>query len=137
MKKGLVWFMIAIFSLVLATPSALGQAEEGENLAEVENIVFRDIKVKGKNGDYVIDGEARTKNGTFYYLVEDGHYEFISETKITMKERQQKQKWASFNIKISIPKNKLPDNGTVAIYFYEKDQNNNMIHVQATVLEQF
>lgn len=127
--------MLTIFSLVLATPSALGQVEDGENKIQVENAVFRNIMVKGKNGDYMVEGEASTKSGTFYYLVEDGHYEFISETKITMQEKQ--PKWASFNIKISIPKNKLPDNGTVAIYFYEKDQNNNMIHVQATVLEQF
>lgn len=135
MKKGLVWFMLAMFSLVLATPSALGQVEDGENIIQVENAVFRNIMVKGKNGDYIVEGEASAKSGTFYYLVEDGHYEFISETKITMKEKQ--PKWASFNIKINIPKNKLPDNGTVAIYFYEKDQNNNMIHVHATVLEQF
>lgn len=136
MKKSLAWFVVVLFSLVLVTPSAFVQVEGSEKSPpQVEKSVFRNIVVKGKDGEYTVEGEASTMNGSFYYLVEDGHFEFVPETRVTTAEKH--PKWASFDIKINIPKAKLPSNGTVAVYFYEKDQSGNMIHTQAVVLEEF
>lgn len=70
------------------------------------------IDVKGKNGDYQITGKVHVK-GPFYYTVEDGHYSYILNKKLPIKNGE-------FNIKIALDQKKLPKNGTLLLYIIEE-----------------
>ncbi|EIJ81885.1 hypothetical protein PB1_03060 [Bacillus methanolicus PB1] len=107
-----------------------------ENEKAEENPVFRNVKVSGEKGNYEVSGEARPIKGVFYFTVEDGHNEFIFETK-----RDHKTKfpvWAPFSISIDIDKNKLPLNGSLILNLYERSKkDNSIIHTYPVQLEQF
>ncbi|MBM6617099.1 BsuPI-related putative proteinase inhibitor [Bacillus suaedaesalsae] len=112
---------------------------EGANTSqaeEKENTAFRNINVTGENGEYTITGEARVFEATFFYSVEDGHEVIIPETVVHANEGA--PSWSHFELKISIPKNKLPKNGTITAQIYERSANDdsvvNQVHVS---LQQF
>lgn len=100
------------------------------------NAIFRNITTSGSSGVYTIKGEARPHHGKFFYVVEDGHHVFIPETTVISKSSH--PDWSEFTIEIDVSKKRLPDNGTLIIYFYEKGpQNKEMQFVFPIVLEVF
>ncbi|MFT4417132.1 BsuPI-related putative proteinase inhibitor [Fredinandcohnia humi] len=82
------------------------------------NTAFRNIQVTGENGEYIVTGEARVFEGSFFYSVEDGHEYIIPET--VQQASEGAPTWAPFEIKLSIPKEKLPLNGALMIHLYER-----------------
>lgn len=100
------------------------------------NAIFRNITTSGSSGVYTITGEARPHNGTFFYVVEDGHHVFVPETAVML--NRSFPGWSEFTIEVEVAKKRLPDNGTLIIYLYEKGpQNKEMQFVFPIVLEVF
>ncbi|MCT2535620.1 BsuPI-related putative proteinase inhibitor [Aquibacillus koreensis] len=94
---------------------------------------FRDVEVTGTNGIYTVTGEAYTSND-FFYHVEDGHMVLVEETKV----EKEVEGWESFQIDLSIDEKRLPENGAVTIFFYEKNLEDGMeMNGKAYPLEQF
>ncbi|WP_051591053.1 BsuPI-related putative proteinase inhibitor [Bacillus sp. UNC438CL73TsuS30] len=100
-----------------------------------ENSAFRHVKVNGNRGKYKISGEIKPSQRVFYYTVEDGHEEFVNETQIKLDGKP--QDWNSFTIQIQIPETKLPDNGSLILFLYERDHENKIIHSFSVTLEKF
>lgn len=111
-----------------------GQTTESQ-IDSQENNAFRNIKVTGEKGDYIVNGEARVFEGVFFYAVEDGHDYLIEETKIEV--NQGAPTWEPFELKISIPQDQLPVNGTVTLTLYEYSaKDNSMTNIFNVKLEQ-
>jgi hypothetical protein len=139
--KRLLFFLVMLSIIVIPTENVHGQSDflkrKTESMSEKEekSDVFRGIEVKGQNGVYVVTGEARPKE-SFYYVVEDGHNELVNETEV--KSSTKYPNWSNFELKINIPRGSLPENGTVSIYFYEKDsKTGEMVNVLPVILETF
>lgn len=107
----------------------------GGKLTKKENPFFRNIKVKGEGGKYVISGEARPATGEFFYTVEDGHVQFVDETK--GKTTSKYPEWETFKISISLEGKKLPENGVLILNLYERGEEGKIIHLYPVVLERF
>jgi len=99
-----------------------------------ENPVFKQIEVSGKNGSYIVQGQAKPKNGTFYYAVEDGHHQQIQETKKVV--AKDTSEWSNFVLELKIPDDQLPQNGTLMLNLYERE-NEMIVHNYSVVLEKF
>lgn len=80
------------------------------------NPVIRNVKVEGSKGNYLITGETKGSMGV-YYNVEDGHLEYISEKPIRTTGSKD---WEHFKIEVHIPREKLPDNGSLIFNVYER-----------------
>jgi hypothetical protein len=107
-----------------------------ENLYIQDNSsIFRSVKVVGNDGEYLVTGKAKPTMGKFYYLVEDGHVEYIKETQVVMKEKN--PIWEPFQIQIRIPKEKLPDNSSLFVFLYERNNEGQIIHSYPIVLQKF
>lgn len=105
------------------TPETETPIEDSQNPPEVsddqsESTAFRNITVSGEDGEYVVNGEARVFEAVFFYTVEDGHDYIIEETKVTANEGA--PAWSPFELKLSIPEEQLPINGTLTLELYEK-----------------
>ncbi|MGM0902393.1 MAG: BsuPI-related putative proteinase inhibitor [Bacillota bacterium] len=97
-----------------------------------KNPVFKNIEVSGERGLYRVEGQAKPKNGSFYYTVEDGHHQQIQETKKEIPGDE----WSSFVLELEIAENQLPQNGTLVLNLYERD-NETIVHNYSIVLEKF
>ncbi len=101
----------------------------------IENQAFRNITVRGSNGNYVVTGEARVYEATIQYEVEDGHYIFL-EGYVTASEGA--PDWGTFNININIPEEDLPGYGTLMLILFEESADDgsrvNELHVVLEVL---
>lgn len=82
------------------------------------NTAFRNVQVMGENGEYIVTGEARVFEGSFFYSVEDGHDYIIKET--VMQANEGAPAWSPFEIKLSIPEDKFPENGALIVHLYER-----------------
>ncbi|WP_423409679.1 BsuPI-related putative proteinase inhibitor [Heyndrickxia sp. MSNUG] len=100
-----------------------------------ENPVFKGVQAEGSKGDYKITGEARPTSGKFYYTVEDGHNELISEAEIVPGSKY--PQWKPFEIGVSISMEKLPQNGSVILNLYERSKDGKIIHAYPVLLERF
>lgn len=108
----------------------------GGSEANNENTAFQNIEVSGENGEYVVKGEARVFEGVFYYTVEDGDDYLVEETNVTVNNGA--PAWSPFEIKISIPEDQLPLNGTITLELFEKSAQDNSIMNQSYVkLDEF
>lgn len=96
---------------------------------------LRTIKIQGSGGRYLVTGQAKPARGSYFYTVEDGHNVLISE-KLLLK-RNMGAKWTPFRLKVSIPQEQLPANGTVILYAYERDEQGKVLHAYSIVLEKF
>jgi Intracellular proteinase inhibitor len=103
-------------------------------MVPAENPAFKKIEVSGENGLYRVKGQAKSKNGTFYYTVEDGHHQQIQETKKVISEDT--TEWSIFVLELKIPEDDLPQNGTLLLNLYERE-NEMIVHNYSVVLEKF
>jgi hypothetical protein len=100
-----------------------------------EHSIFKEIKVSGGQGSYQIKGLCKPTNRHFFYTVEDGHHEYIRETKVDLGEKN--QEWSPFSIVISIPSENLLDNGTFILNLYERNEKGGIINSYPVILEKF
>lgn len=107
----------------------------GSKFTKEENSFFRNINVKGEGGKYEINGEARPATGVFFYTVEDGHVQFVEETK--GKTTSKYPEWETFKISISLEGQTLPENGVLILNLYERGVEGKIIHLYPVVLERF
>ncbi|MBG9545645.1 hypothetical protein ABE29_23695 [Cytobacillus firmus] len=96
-----------------------------------QNPSFSQAKVTGRNGEYIILFKARPKSGKLWYTVEDGHNELQSEKTILASPND----WKSFRIKISLPSENIPENRTVVLHLYEKDEDGDIMNSYPVILE--
>ncbi|MCC3355560.1 BsuPI-related putative proteinase inhibitor [Bacillus sp. REN16] len=112
------------------------QAEENFTIPDEGNTAFRKVQVLGENGEYTVTGEVRVFEATFFYSVEDGHDYVIPETVQNASEGA--PAWAPFEIKISIPKDKIPTNGALILHLYERSAKDGSItNLYHAKLQQF
>jgi len=112
------------------------QADESFTIPEEGNTAFRKVQVLGENGEYTVTGEVRVFEANFFYAVEDGHDYVITETLQTASEGA--PAWAPFEIKISIPKDKIPTNGALILHLYERSAKDGSItNLYHAKLQQF
>lgn len=97
-----------------------------------EQAVFKNVLVDGEKGEYLVEGEAHTEAGAFFYTVEDGHYQYVNETRITLADES-----PTFKIAVKIPTEQLPDNATLILNLYERDKDNQIAHNYPVILEEF
>jgi hypothetical protein len=103
--------------------------------AHEENPAFRQVKVEGNKGNYIVTGETRVSKGFFFYSVENGHVEYINEKQVvTMKGGAD---WHTFQIQIHLLEETLPKNGSLLLNLYQKSKTGEIIHSYPLVLEQF
>lgn len=100
--------------------------------AAMANELFRKVQVSGEGGSYVVIGEARSKVGEFYYVVEDGHNILVPEKRKKVTENE----WSNFKIEIRIPKEDFPDNGTIILYLYNRNADGKMVNDLPIILEE-
>ncbi|SEN13899.1 Intracellular proteinase inhibitor [Mesobacillus persicus] len=97
--------------------------------------VFKNVQVRGEKGSYQVEGKACTTNENTFYTVEDGHNQQIGETKLRLQNGPSECK--SFVLQVSVPVNELPQNGSLILNLYERDQEGNIIHNYPSILEIF
>lgn len=83
---------------------------------EEENEVFRQLRLSGKNGEYVIQGEAKASNRLFYYAVSDGH-NYLAEGQHRID--AEADVWAPFTMQVRLPESVLPFNGTLMLELFD------------------
>ncbi len=130
--------VLIVFLLLFIAPTADIKGYQHTSTAKdttMRDEVYRKIYKLGFKGNYVITGEAKPKNSTLFYTVEDGHVQFIREKKVEVHGKP--RKWHPFKIIINIPDTALPDNGSVVLTLYERNANGKMIHSYPIILEQF
>ena len=81
--------------------------------------------MSGNKGTYTVTGQVKVRKGEFFYTVEDGHNEFIAETKV--KSSSISQNGFSFKLNLSIPIEKLPENGVLIMNLYEKSESGEIV----------
>ncbi|MCM2533715.1 intracellular proteinase inhibitor [Neobacillus pocheonensis] len=124
-------------AIMLFPPFALTAfAIDGDRqMDEYQINAFRNVKAEGSNGNYLVRGEARPLEGTFYFSVEDGHVEYIKEKQVFMKDKD--LNWEPIQIQIQIPKETLPDNGTLLINLYERNREGRIMNSYPIILQRF
>lgn len=139
MNKSIILLFLLLLALMPAWAAGEGRQDEQQiGFAAVKSehaSIFREIKKEGSGGKYKISGESRTSTGTFYYAVEDGHNELIPETEVRLSSSF--PQWSKFSLSLTIPENKLPDNGSLTLLLYEQSNEGNMVHLYPVLLESF
>jgi hypothetical protein len=116
---------------------ALKRAEirYGEGTPAQQNNAFRKVQVTGEGGVYTVTGEARVFEATMQYAVSDGH-NYLIENFHTLSEGA--PEWSAFTIKLTVPEEKLPANGTLTLELFEYSaKDGSIINFMAVPLETF
>lgn len=101
-----------------------------------QSTAFRNVKVSGKDGKYLVSGEARVFEASFFYAVEDGHDYIIKETVQTAKEGA--PSWSDFEFEVNIPKEKFPENGVLLLVLYERSaKDDSVVNTHQVILQEF
>lgn len=106
--------------------------DEAVMVVPPENPIIRNVKVNKAEGSIVVSGKARPTTGDLYYVVEDGHQEWVSETKIKLDSKH--PTWGDFTFKLNLPEDKNIDPLPFILYIYEKDVKGNIIHAYPKLL---
>ncbi|MGI8314461.1 BsuPI-related putative proteinase inhibitor [Halobacillus mangrovi] len=97
---------------------------------------FRNIKVSGESGSYIVKGEARVFEGNFMYSVEDGHMVQVEPTSVQVEKGA--PEWSEFELEVNVSPEQLPDYGTLTLVLFEESaKDGKPIHVNNIPLEQF
>jgi len=93
---------------------------------------FKDVQVNKTNGKYIVTGKSKLKKGVFYYSVENGHNEVVTEQKVKVNNLN----WTSFKLSFS-PKEQSPKNGVLLLNLYEKNRSGEVIDNFPIVVDHF
>lgn len=137
MKRKILVILSAFWLFQLGNNVQADEISENSDFAihakKENSSYYKDIKIKKSNGNYEVTGKAKIRKGVFYYMVENGHNVIVPEKKVNIDNLH----WASFRINISIPDEKLPKNGALILYLYEKNKSGSMLDQQPIVLDRF
>lgn len=98
-----------------------------------QNAVFRDVNVTGSSGNYLVKGKTRAT--TFFFTVEDGHNQLITEQ--TQTTANMDTVWRPFAIQLNIPRAKLPANGSLLLNLYERSMEGKILNNYPLLLQRF
>jgi hypothetical protein len=104
--------------------------DQKEMVVPKENPIIKNVKINKNH----VSGEARPYSGMIYYVVEDGHHEWISETKMNVGKKF--PTWGKFTFELKLPKNKKQNKLPLILYLYEKDDKGNIIHSYPKIIKQ-
>jgi hypothetical protein len=131
-----IWKWWLLFLICISIPANVHGQGPSETQGTQSEVLFKNIQVTGKSGEYVVTGQAHSQYNHLFYSVEDGHYILVTEQPI--KGNAKDPNWSNFTLTISISKNRLPDNGTLVLNLYQKNPNDQTLkHVYPVVLETF
>ena len=122
-----LFILLTSFILFCIDPKIASSKIIGSN--DVGISFIKNVEITKKNGTYTLTANVRSKLGVIYYVVEDGHHEWVSETKVKIGKTY--PKWERIYIELIFPKNKYPDNLPMIVYLYEKDEKGKMLHTFA------
>ena len=117
-------------SEIIKDQSAL--THQVEMVVPEQNPIIKNLKVENQDNHYIVSGKARPTTGLLYYLVEDGHHEWVAERELKVKSKY--PKWSDFSFELTIQEGKYPDRLPLIISIYEKDNKGNMIHTYQKML---
>jgi hypothetical protein len=98
-----------------------------------ENPIIKNVKVNKDEGSMVVSGQARPTTGSLFYVVEDGHQEWVSETKIKLDSKH--PSWGDFSFELNLPEDNNVDPLPFILYIYEKDNKGSIIHAYPKLLK--
>jgi hypothetical protein len=107
--------------------------DEAEMIVPPENPIIKNVKVNKDAGIMTVSGQARPTTGALFYVVEDGHQEWVTETKIKVNSKH--PTWGDFSFKLNLPEDKNVDPLRFILYIYEKDSKGNIIHAYPKLLD--
>jgi hypothetical protein len=107
--------------------------DEAEMVVPPENPIIRNVKVNKNEGSVIVSGKARPISGKLYYVVEDGHQEWVTETKIKLDTVH--PDWGDFSFELNLPEDNNSDPLPFILYIYEKDIKGNIIHAYPKLLD--
>lgn len=107
--------------------------DEAVMVVPPENPIIRNVKVNKDQGSIVVSGKARPTSGELYYVVEDGHQEWVAETKIKLDSVH--PDWGDFSFKLNLPEDNDIDPLPLILYIYEKDLKGTIIHSYPKLLK--
>jgi hypothetical protein len=106
--------------------------DEAVMVVPPENPIIKNVKINIEEGSMVVSGKARPTSGELYYVVEDGHQEWVKETKIKLDSVH--PDWGDFSFKLILPEDNDIDSLPFILYIYEKDVKGNIIHAYPKLL---
>jgi hypothetical protein len=96
---------------------------------------FRHIEVRGSGGQYIVTGVARVFEGNMRYAVSDGH-NYLVDDFVTLE--MGAPHWSTFELKLDIPEESLPYNGTLTLELFEESaKDGSIVNLRIIPLEQF
>lgn len=98
-----------------------------------ENPILKNIVIKKSDDKFLVSGSGRPTTNSLYYTVEDGHHEWVKETKINI--NTENNNWADFSFDFKLPKDKYPVQLPLVINIYEKDDKGKIIHSYPKLLK--
>lgn len=107
----------------------------GEGTPAQQNTAFRKVEVTGEGGVYTVTGEARVFEAVMQYAVSDGH-DYLIENFHMLDEGA--PAWSAFTLKLTVPENKLPVNGTLTLELFEYSaKDGSVVNILYVPLESF
>jgi hypothetical protein len=98
-----------------------------------QNDIFRDVNVTGSAGKYWVRGKTKAK--VFFFTVEDGHNQLITEQKQSIANTD--TDWKPFAIQLNIPRAQLPANGSLILNLYERSREGQILNNYPLLLQRF
>ncbi|SEP82903.1 BsuPI-related putative proteinase inhibitor [Piscibacillus halophilus] len=93
----------------------VSNSDEQEQAESGSEDYFRNVQVTGENGQYKVKGEARVFEGSFHYVVEDGHHVYVEEQTV---QTGGAPGWGTFDFQVNIDKEELPEHGVLTLVLY-------------------
>jgi hypothetical protein len=107
--------------------------DEAEMVVPPENPIIKNVNIEKNNGNFMVTGKAKPTTGEIFYVVEDGHHEWIQEKRIKLSSDH--ASWSEFSFEVTLPKDKKTDTIPYILYLYEKDEKGNIIHSYPKILK--
>jgi hypothetical protein len=107
--------------------------DEAVMIVPPENPIIKNVRVNKAEGRMVVSGQARPTTGALYYVVEDGHQEWVAETIIKVDSKH--PTWSDFSFNLNLPEDKNVDPLRFILYIYGKDSKGNIIHAYPKLLD--
>jgi hypothetical protein len=107
--------------------------DEAVMVVPPENPIIKNVRVNKEEGSMVVSGQARPTTGELFYVVEDGHQEWVTETKIKLDSVH--PTWGDFSFRLNLPEDNNINPLPFILYIYEKDKSGNIIHAYPKLLD--
>jgi hypothetical protein len=107
--------------------------DQAEMVVPPKNPIIKSVMINKNEGIHVVSGKARLNSGELFYVVEDGHNEWIPETKIKLESKH--SQWGDFSFVLNIPKEKYHASLTLILYLYEKDEEGTINHSYSKIIK--